>query len=117
MAQEPPWLEKMNEFEHFVFHLALVVGGVILGSVGLAALLSSTLWKREPPNRHDVIERALNKERTSQLQQSHLVAVAVADLAVVTVVVAKRPLSNPSGLQMSLRSNISYSTPASSPAD
>lgn len=95
MAQEPPWLEKMNEFQHFVFHLALVMGGLILGSVGLAALLSSTLWKREPPNRHDVIARALNKERTSRLQQSHLVAVAVADLAVVTVVVAKRHFIEP----------------------
>jgi hypothetical protein len=94
MTQEPPWLEKMNEFEHFVLHLALVMGGLIVGSTGLAAVLSSMLRKRNPHDRLDVLARALNEQRT-RLKQSHLIAVALADLAIVTVILAKRHLMEP----------------------
>jgi hypothetical protein len=95
MTQEPPWLEKMNEFEHFVLHFALVMGGLIVGSTGLAAVLSSMLWKRNPRDRLHVLARALNKQRTGRLKQSHLIAVALADLAIVTVILAKRHLIEP----------------------
>ena len=95
ITQEPPWLEQMNEFEHFLLHFALVMGGLIVGSAGLAAVLSSMLWKREPRDRLDVLAPALNRQRTGRLKQSHLIAVALAVLAIVTVILAKRHLIEP----------------------
>jgi hypothetical protein len=95
ITQEPPWLERMNQFEHFVFHLALVMAGLITGASGLAALLCAALRRREPRIRHEVLPRALKEERGARLRQGHLIAVAVTVLAVVTVILAKRHVIEP----------------------
>jgi uncharacterized membrane protein YidH (DUF202 family) len=95
IAQEPRWLEKMNNFEHFVFHLALVMVGLIVGASGLAAFLYCALRMREPRNRHEVMAGTLNEEREARLMSGHLLTIAVVALAVVTVILAKRHMIEP----------------------
>jgi hypothetical protein len=95
MAQEPSWLERMNEFEHFVFHFALVMGGLIVGATGLAVVLYSTLRRRDHRNRRGDMSQALNKEGMGRLKKSYLIAIAVADLSTVTVILVKRHFLEP----------------------
>jgi hypothetical protein len=95
IAQEPRWLEKMNNFEHFVFHLAVAMAGFIIGASAVAGLLCSALRMREPRHRHEVMAGSLNEERGARLRRGHLSAVAVVALAVVTVILAKRHMIEP----------------------
>jgi hypothetical protein len=98
IPHEPPWLEQMNNFEHFVFHLTLVMAGLIVGASGLAVLLCFALQMRKRRHRHEGVARALNEVRSMRLRQGYLILAALVALAVVTVFLAKRHIIEPLSL-------------------
>jgi heme/copper-type cytochrome/quinol oxidase subunit 2 len=93
LRHEPRWLEQMNNFEHFVFHLTLVMAGLIVGGLGL--LLCFALPMRKSRHRRDALARALNEEHPARLRQDYLISIALVALAVVTVILAKRHIIEP----------------------
>ena len=80
IVAEPPWLRRMNEFEHLVLHATFVLAGMIAGSIALAVLLwSAARWS--PALRRTI---AADPKVDSGVRPHHLALIALC-LLIVTV--------------------------------